>query len=62
MKSHPFAATLRSGERFILAIGGGAWELMPDANIPRLTVVTGSGSEGALLLPVVDGNLTFVAR
>jgi predicted acyl esterase len=61
IRSHPFASRIRAGERLILAIGGGARELFPDARMPVLTVSTGPGLAGALHLPVISGRLRFAA-
>ena len=52
--SHPFAGVLHKGERLVVAIGGGASEIEPDARHPVLTV-----SGGSLTLPVVSGELRF---
>jgi hypothetical protein len=49
-ESHPMAANLKRGERIVVAIGGGASELEPDARHPLLTV-----SGGSIRLPVVGG-------
>jgi predicted acyl esterase len=59
IRSHPFASRIRAGERLILAVGGGARELFPDARKPVLTVSTGPGVAGALRLPVISGRLRF---
>jgi uncharacterized protein len=52
LESNPMAATLRKGERLVVAIGGGAVELTPDPLHPVLTVHAGS-----VHLPVVEGTL-----
>lgn len=57
--SHPFASPLEAGERLVLAVGGGAMELTPDARLPVLTVTTGGNAQGMLTLPVVEGTLAF---
>lgn len=54
LRSNPFAATLRKGERLVVAVGGGAVELTPDPLHPALTLHAGS-----VHLPVVDGALRF---
>ena len=46
--SQPLAATLRRGERIVMAVGGGSSELEPDPRHPRLTV-----NGGSLKLPIV---------
>jgi predicted acyl esterase len=48
LESHPFAAQLRKGERLVVAAGGGAVEMTPDARKPVLTL-----HEATLRLPVV---------
>lgn len=55
--SHPFATPVQAGERLVLAVGGGALEVMPEARNPVLTVHT--GGLGQVTLPVVEGELAF---
>lgn len=57
--SHPFAAPIKAGERFVLAIGGGSLELTPEFRHPVLTVTTGTNLKGQVTLPVVEGTLEF---
>jgi hypothetical protein len=53
---------VRAGQRLVLAVGGGARELFPDARKPALTVSTGPGLEGSLDLPVTEGTLRFTQQ
>jgi predicted acyl esterase len=57
--SHPFAAPVKAGERLVLAVGGSAIELTPEARYPALTVTTGSDVLGQVTVPVVEGELRF---
>lgn len=57
--SHPFASPIKAGERFVIAVGGGSLELMPDYRYPALTVSTGPSLVGQITVPVVEGTLAF---
>ncbi len=57
--SHPFASPVKAGERLVLAVGGGALELTPEARNPLLTVTTGPDVTGQVTIPVVEGTLAF---
>ena len=57
--SHPLAATIRKGERIVVAIGGGASELTADQLKPQITVHTGPGIAGKFTLPIESGRLRF---
>jgi predicted acyl esterase len=57
--SHPMSATLRKGERLVVAIGGGASEITADQLAPVITVHTGPGTAGSFTLPVESGTLRF---
>lgn len=59
LTSHPLATRIPAGHRLILAVGGGARELFPEARKPRLTLTTGAARAAALRLPVVEGELRF---
>jgi predicted acyl esterase len=59
MTSHPFASSAKAGERLVVAVSGGSGELTPRADTPILTVITGSGVEGQITIPVVSGTLRF---
>lgn len=59
LRSMPLAARLPAGERLVLVVGGGAPFLHPDTDKPAITVRTGDGREGSLLLRVVEGELRF---
>jgi hypothetical protein len=54
LRSEPFASQVRKGERFVVAVGGGAVELTPDPLHPILTV-----NAGTFRIPVVAGALSF---
>jgi predicted acyl esterase len=58
LRSHPFATTVRAGQRIVLVVSGDSSELFPDPHKPALTVHT---PDSKLVLPVVDGRLTFPA-
>jgi hypothetical protein len=57
MRSHPFAGVVHKGERIVMAIGGGATEIEPDARHPVLTV-----SGGSITLPVTGGRTLRFTR
>lgn len=60
LKSHPFASVVPKGHRLVLAVGGGAHEIVADPLKPVLTISTGPGLAGSVRLPVVRGDLRFV--
>ena len=59
LKSHPFASVLPKGHRLVLALAGGAHEVVADPLKPIITISTGPGVAGSVRLPVVSGALTF---
>lgn len=59
--SHPFAARVPAGERLVLTIGGGSAQLQPDLLKPLLTIWTGVGALGRIVIPVVEGTLRFTS-
>jgi predicted acyl esterase len=54
VRSHPFAAQVKAGERLVLSVGGGSTELQPRPFKPVLRVEGGS-----LALTAVEGQLRF---
>lgn len=59
ISSHPFAVNVPAGERLVLTVAGGSYELAPEFRKPRLTVTTGRGLDSWISLPVIDGKLRF---
>lgn len=57
--SEPLATFIPRGHRLVLAVGGGAEELLPDPLRSQLTISTGRTLLGELVLPVVRGPLKF---
>lgn len=62
LRSEPFAASLRKGERLVLAVAGDATELFPEVRKPIITVHAGPTDGSTLRLPLVAGALQLGAR